>query len=278
MPVYFCSMKKALLFIFAAELFVWACNGNNNGDVKKDTPAGGELPKEAIDLYKAIKANPDSGTYRLQLAYMLDSINQAGLAIQQMDTIVMKDSTSDRLWSIRGHIAEDAKDTMKAMESYAKSLRINEAPGVMLSLANLYAEKKNPRALLITSRIKDLSLGKEYDANSAFIAGIYYARTGDKNAALQKFDESIANNYTFMEAYIEKGMVYFDNKQYPEALKVFKFASTVNNLYADAYYYQARCYEMTGNKDSAVMRFKQSLGLDKNLAEAHAGLKRLGAE
>lgn len=271
-------MSKALLCICTAALFVWACNGNNGNDVQKNTPATGELPKEVIDLYSAIKANPDSGTYRLQLAYALDSINLATLAIQQMDTLVMRDSISDRLWSIRGHIAEDAKDTMKAMESYAKSLRINEAPGVMLSLANLYAEKKNPRALLICSRIKDFSLGKEYDANSAFIAGIYYARIGDKNAALQKFDESIANNYTFMEAYIEKGMVYFDNKQYPEALKVFQFASTVNNLYADAYYYQARCYEMTGKKDSAIMRFKQSLGLDKNLAEAHAGLKRLGAE
>jgi hypothetical protein len=36
-----------------------------------------------------------------------------------------------------------------------------------------------------------------------------------------------------MEAYIEKGLVYFDAEQYQRALDVFKFASTVNNLYAD---------------------------------------------
>ena len=148
----------------------------------------------------------------------------------------------------------------------------------MLSLADLYAEKKNAESLLICSRVKNMGLGREKDADCAFITGVYFARTGDMQAALKSFDECIANNYTYMEAYIEKGLVYFDNKQYDEAMKVFSFAATVNNLYADAYYYQARCYEMMNKKDSAIQKFQQSLGLDKNLLEAHAGLKRLGAE
>ena len=73
-------------------------------------------------------------------------------------------------------------------------------------------------------------------------------------------------------------MVYFDNRQYDEALNVFQFAGTVNSLYADAYYYQAKCYEAMQKKDSAVEKYKQSLSLDKGLTEAHEGLKRLGAE
>jgi tetratricopeptide (TPR) repeat protein len=81
-----------------------------------------------------------------------------------------------------------------------------------------------------------------------------------------------------MEAYIEKGMVYFDNRQYEEALSVFQFAATVNALDADAYYYQAKCYEAMQKKDSAIEKYKQSLSLDKSLTEAHNGLKRLGAE
>jgi len=88
----------------------------------------------------------------------------------------------------------------------------------------------------------------------------------------------VASNYTYMEAYIEKGLVYFDRKDYNKALDVFRFASGINTLYADAYYYQARAYEMMNQKDSATMRYKQSLALDKTLVEAHAGLKRLGAE
>jgi tetratricopeptide (TPR) repeat protein len=79
-----------------------------------------------------------------------------------------------------------------------------------------------------------------------------------------------------MEAYMEKGLVYFDAKQYDKALQVFQFASTVNNLYADAYYYQGRCYEMTNKKDSAVLLFKQSLQLDPSLNEAREHLRKMG--
>lgn len=271
-------MKYSVLAVLLITVLLAACNGNTAGDIKNHDTSIVELPPPVNDLLHAVNANPDNNTLRLQLAYALDSIGQPLLALTQMDSLLKRDSTNDRYWLSRGSIAEDAKDTTKAIESYARALHINESPGGMLSLANLYAEKKNPRALLICSRIKDLALGKEFDANAAFIAGIYYARTGDRNAALQKFDESIGENYTFMEAYIEKGMVYFDNRQYAEALKVFNFAATINNLYADAYYYQARCYEMMNKKDSAIMRFKQSLGLDKNLKEAHNGLKRLEAE
>lgn len=271
-------MKKALLFVYTATLFVFACNGNNADDIKNHDVYYKELPKEITGLYSAVKSNPSNANLRLALAFALDSIGHPELAITQMDTLVARDTASEKLWVNRGAIAEDARDTLKAMESYSKALRLNESTGTLLKLANLYAETKNPRALLICGRVKDMAQGKEFDANSDFIAGIYYARTGNRNAALQKFDEAIAGNYTFMEAYIEKGMVYFDNRQYPEALKVFQFASAINRLYADAYYYQARCYEMLNKKDSAIMRFKQSLSLDKGLTEAHTGLKRLGAE
>ncbi|HWB24280.1 MAG TPA: tetratricopeptide repeat protein [Chitinophagaceae bacterium] len=271
-------MKKCLAAIVTTAILLTACNNNTPDVTPKPGETGNTLPKAVSDLYEAVRINPDSNNIRLKLAYALDSVNMADLALKQMDTLVSKDSTNYKLWLNRGSIAEDAKDTIKAMESYAKALHIYESPDGLLDLANLYAETKNPRALLICSRVKDMGLGAEYDASSAFIAGVYYARTHNRDAALQKFDECISNNYTYMEAYIEKGLVYFDNKQYNDALNVFNFAAKVNNLYADSYYYQARCYEMLNKKDSAVLRFKQSLGLDKNLTEAHAGLKRLGAE
>jgi tetratricopeptide (TPR) repeat protein len=271
-------MKRCIAAGFVILAIATACNGNSADDKPNRKPISVTLPKEVTDLYSAVNESPDSNNIRLRLAFALDSIGNPLLAIMQMDTLVKKDSTNYKLWLNRGSIAEDAKDTTKAMESYAKALRIYESPDGLLDLANLYAETKNPRALLICSRVKSMALGKEYDASSAFIAGVYYARTGKRNEALQEFDECIANNYTYMEAYIEKGMVYFDNRQYADALKIFQFAATINNLYADAYYYQARCYEMMNKKDSAVLRFKQSLGLDKNLKEAREGLKRMGSE
>jgi len=272
------NKKTGIVFLVLVTVFSAACGDKQTGNGTAATKTKNAYPPQVQNILDEVAAHPDSGNIRLKLVYALDSIGDFTNALQNINIILKKDSTNYRLWLNRGSIAEDAKDTLAAMESYANALRIYRSPDAMLSLANLYAETKNPRALLFTSRVKSLGLGKEYDAHSAFVTGIYYARTGKRAEALQAFDECIANNYTYMVAYIEKGLVYFDNKQYDEALKVFEFAATVDNLYADAYYYQARCYEMTGKKDLAVEKFHQSLSIDKTLAEAHAGLKRLGAE
>ena len=168
-------------------------------------------------------------------------------------------------WFAKGSVAEDAQDTATAIMSYTFASHIYPSPDALLSLANIYAERKSDSAIYYCSQVRSLNMGREFDAHCDFITGVYYARTNNKQKALQYFDDCIHANYTYMDAYIEKGLVYFDKGNYTEALQVFKLASTINNLYADAYYYQARCYEMMNMKDSAVLRFKQSLQLDNSL-------------
>jgi tetratricopeptide (TPR) repeat protein len=144
-----------------------------------------------------------------------------------------------------------------------------------LALANLYAETKNPKTLNICQQIDNLGLGREYDAYTAFFAGIFFSRMGNKDKALFFFDKSIANNYTFMEAYLEKGYVYFDTKKYDKALAVFKMAAEVKNRFADAYYWQGKCYEALNQKTEAVTKYQQALGFDNSMVEADAAIKRL---
>ena len=78
-----------------------------------------------------------------------------------------------------------------------------------------------------------------------------------------------------MVAYLEKGFIYYDQKKYSEALKIFELAATVSNTYADAYYWQAKCFEGLGNKKEALNNYQKALTLDKNLKEADDALKRL---
>ncbi len=226
-------------------------------------------------LQQQVKQHPDSIGLRLKLAIELDSLNMFKPALEQMDSLIKKDSANYGLWYTVGQVNEHAGDTMNAMKDYATAIRIYPSPDALLSLANLYAEQKNAQSLLICNRVKNMSLGREYDASAAFIAGVYNARTGSKQPAIKLFDECISNDYTYMPAYIEKGLVYFDDRQYQRALDVFSFAANVNHLYPDAYYYMGRCYEMMSQKDSAVFYFKQSLALDKESPETKAALERV---
>lgn len=269
-------MKFYLLVIAASYVFL-SCNNANNNDAHKNNALKDEQLSAVQNMQKLLQINPDSAGLRLQYAFILDSMKMYKEALVEMDTLIKRDSTNYGLLYTQGQIAEDAQDTLLALKSYARAAHIYESPDVLLALANLYAEMKNDRAILLCSRVKALGLGKDVNASCAFITGVYYARLHKSGEAIKYFDECVANNYTYMEAYIEKGLVYFDEKQYDKALQVFQFASSVNNLYADAYYYQARCYEMMNRKDSAVLRFKQSLQLDPTSNEAKEHLKQLGS-
>ena len=274
MPL-FLRMMKITLFIFFSLILISACNTSTDNNNQAQDASG--YYKEYIQYLNAqIKSSPDSTGLRLKLATVLDSAGNYHEALKQMDSLLLKDSANFGLWFTRGSIAEDAGDTILAINSYSRAVRVYPSADAMIKLANLYAEQKNDAALIICNQVKQLRLGREFDAHCAFIAGVYYARTANQKMALQSFDECIASNYTYMEAYIEKGLVYFDSKQYREALSVFIFAATVNSLDADPYYWQARCYEMMNIKDSAILRFKQSLSLDKNAPETIEALKRLG--
>lgn len=270
-------MKKLSAFIIIIYCFCACDNAETDKQSTADSIAGSS--GEYLQTFaQQLKNFPDSTGLRLQYAFALDSLNQFKEALKQMDFLTGRDSANYGLWFAKGNIAEDAADTLLALKSYARAAHLYESPDVLLALANLYAEQKDNRSILYCSRVKALGLGREYDAHCAFITGVYYARKHDMGSAVKYFDECISYSYTYMEAYIEKGLLFFDAKQYDKALSIFQFAATVNNLYADAYYYQARCYEMMNNKDSAVLFFKQSLQIDPTLKEADAHLKTLSSK
>ncbi|MGN6617036.1 MAG: tetratricopeptide repeat protein [Ilyomonas sp.] len=270
-------MNKKVFFFFII-LFAFAACNNNNDDKKAASASASakpEIPPQVKRLMEEVKQHPDSSGLRFKLATSLDSIGSYKEALGQMDSLIKNDSLNYGFWFAKAQIFEHAKDTAQAIQDYGRAIKIYPSPQALLSVANLYAEQKNERSILICNQVRNMGLGRETDAGCDFIAGVYNARTGNKQQAIKLFDRCIANDYTYMPAYIEKGLVYFDGKQYREALNVFQFASTVDHLYADAYYYMARCYEMINIKDSAVLRFKQAISLDKTLTQAYEGLKRV---
>ncbi len=255
----------ALIFLL---LMVAACNTNED-------PAFQENKASVSRLEKLVKEYPDSVGLKLSLLNYYDSIGLAAKAYPVLNELIANDSANYGLWFRRGQLEEVLEDTAAAINSYLRAINIYPGPEAQLSLAYLLAEKKDSKSMVICKRILELGLGRETEASCYFIQGVYYARIADFDKAETLFDQTIAASYTYMEAYIEKGLLFFDRGRYREALQVFTFASTINNLYADAYYYMARCYEMMQMKDSATIRFEQSLSLDKNMVEAKAGLERV---
>lgn len=262
---------KYCVFIVSTSLIAFSCGQNDGG--KKDANAAntGFIKGMVADISKY----PDSAGLRMRLVNTYDSLKMYKEAISQTDSLIKRDSLNNGLWFTKGQLQEDSGDTSAAIDSYTKAVNVYPSVEAQLHLANLYAETKNPKAISICESVSKLGMGRETDADCNFIAGIYYSRTGNSKKAVELFDKAINDNYTLMEAYMEKGFVYYDNKNYGEALKVFETAITINNTYADAYYWKAKCEEALGDKANAVNDYKRSLRLDQQLKEARDAIKRL---
>jgi len=255
-------------FLPLALFFFLACNTSSKKENKKSNAPIEQL-KEQIALY------PDSTELRMQLITILDSMSLYKDALYEMDILIKSDSFNANYWYEKASLYEKSKDTVAAIVNYKRAIRLYQSPEIMLTLANLYAEYRNDTSLMICKEIETTYTDRKYSADCLFVAGVYYARTGNTDKALEAFDYCINTSYSYIVAYLEKGFIFYDKKDYKKALEIFKLAAQVNATYADAYYWQAKCYEALHDKTNAIANYERALLLDKNLHEANDAIKRL---
>jgi tetratricopeptide (TPR) repeat protein len=116
-----------------------------------------------------------------------------------------------------------------------------------------------------------------YSSDILLMKGIYYTKRNIPDSAEQTFNKIMRDDYTYLQAYIEKGLLYFDQKKYAKALEVFTLSTEVKNDFADGYFWMAKTFLKLNNKEYAVLNFKKSLALDPSITEAREELKSLGA-
>lgn len=225
-------------------------------------------------LEQGTKQYPENPEFSRRLSEVYFHMGKSRQALEQYNSILEKDSTDFEIWYDKGILLAQMKDTAAAIEALEKSFSIQPINYSGLALATLYVSLKNPRAL----EICDLLLRTDTAAQQTepiFMKGVYYSETKNYNKALQQFDECIKRDWKMTDAYIEKGIVLFEQKKNKEALEIFKLASTVSNTNADAYFWMGRSHETLGNKKEAITNYQRAISLDRNFEEAWEAIQRL---
>ncbi len=164
---------------------------------------------------------------------------------------VKTDSTNPELWKGIYQLQLDKGDTANAVVSLQNYTLLSPQDGNgWLELAWLLADTKDKRALIVTDSLK-LVKDPEISTRAAYISGVYYSNIGQDDKAVAVFDSIISTNYTYLDAYIEKGIIQHDKKQYAEALKTFQQALKVSSSTAEIYFWISKCYDGLGNKAEA---------------------------
>jgi tetratricopeptide (TPR) repeat protein len=264
-------MNKLILAFFTITL--WACN--NNPKPLTDKPV--EIPTLEKEMKEAIAKFPDSILLKENLIQYYEDNDNVDLALAQTNDVLQKDSNNVRFWNKKGDLLFLNADTLNAIKAYEKSINIFPDPKIIMSLGALYAQTKSATSLALADA---LLIGKNAHAEkeALLIKGLYYSYTGEKQKAIFFFDKSLSFDYTFMPAYLEKGIALYDMNKLNEALLVFDKAVTVQNGYDEGYYWMGRCFEKLNKTQDAIDSYKSALLYDANYIEAKDALARLGVK
>jgi tetratricopeptide (TPR) repeat protein len=257
----------------------WELDKNeNNGDLLCAIAGMEGLQDSVLNYISDISSRfPGNIFFRNQLAEGYAAKGNYTTALAHSDTILLSDSGNALAWLNRGKYLALLSDTAQAIVALEKS---NAASGQLFvtgELANLYALTANEKTIpFCNALLKADSSGKNGEA--FYYKGIYYAVKQQPAAALQQFDECIKRDYTFKEAYIEKGAVQYEQKLYDAALQTFQTLQKIFNTYPDAYYWMGMCYEAKGDKAEAIANYQKTIALDKKFTQAVERLKALGGK
>jgi tetratricopeptide (TPR) repeat protein len=231
---------------------------------------------EAITfLEEAAKKLPESISVRIALARGFQKKQEYEKALSlcnniisiypgQLDALLLKADILDAQ-----NKSAESLQTLSVAYSYAPS-----DLDLVHNYAFALAEAKDPRALSLSDSLLRMDTSGTH-AEPYYFKGLYYENTGATAQALKLFDEAIRHDYYFIDAYMEKGEVLYDQKNYQQALKTFQLAVTITPTYAPAYYWVGKCLEAMGNKVDAKTNYQRAYGLDKSMTEARDAAARL---
>lgn len=268
-------MKNLIAFLFLV-IISFACNNHSANRLEtKDSlqqllqnfrDSIKKYPTDTLLKYNLVLTLQDAGRYK-EAVNVLDSMN-----IAWGDSVQMK-VYFNYLFK-RAELLVLAGDTAGAIKTLEFIVIPGELTEAGLQLANLYAETKNPKTISICDSMNKNDESKR-DPNPDYLKGVYYYNINDYEKALQQFNSCIKKDYTFLDAYMEKGRIFYKQNKCNEAIKVYDLAITVSNSFADAHFWKAKCLEALGNKEDAKISYQRAYAFDKTLTEAKEAADRI---
>lgn len=254
----------------------WQLDPKEEYALRLTTVLKNKNPDEAIRfLEDALERIPGSISLNILLAKGYESRNELDKALAICNSIVDQFPGQLDALMLQSEILQKQNKNAEALAVLEKAH--SYAPGdpdLAHQLAFEYADSKNPRALSLSDSLIKADVQNRH-AEPYYFKGLYFENTGKYEEAIKCFDEAIRHDYNFLDAYMDKGQTYFEQKKYGEALKTFQQATTVFPAEGLPYYWLGKTQEALGNKAEAKLDYQRAYGLDKTLAGAKEAADQL---
>jgi len=268
---------KNLLALSVLVTVLFACNNNSSNSAQQTQDSLQQLLQSYRD---SLKKYPTDTLLKYNLVLTLQEARRYKEAVNVLDSmnITMGDSAQTKVYFDylfkRSELLVLGGDTANAIKTLEFFIIPGELTEAGLQLANLYAETRNPKTIAFCDSMNKNDEGKR-DPNPDYLKGVYYYNIDDYSKALEMFNSCIKKDYTFLDAYMEKGRILYKQSKFKEAMDVYDIAIKVSNSFADAHYWKGKCQEALGQKDEAKISYQRAYAFDKTLTEAKEAADRI---
>lgn len=234
-------------------------------------------PDSAILFLKeAIGKLPKSFLLQLTLARSYDAMGKTDNALELTNKILEENPQQVDVMKMKADLLGKKGSNAAAIELLEKAYGLTPYDiELNYELAFKYAEAKNPGVLKICDSLMKVDT-LNLHAEPYYYKGIYYSNINEKAKALSLFDQALQHDYYYLNAYIEKARVLYDQKKFAEALKTVQLANTISATFPDAYFWMGKCQEAMGNLTEAKLNYQRAFGLDNSFIEAKEAAEKIG--
>jgi tetratricopeptide (TPR) repeat protein len=225
-------------------------------------------------LSEAAQKFPNSLDLKERLGYAYEQKKAYPQALQVYDELLKLDSSAFRTWAAKAYVLQETAGDSAALPAFEKSFVIQPISSIGEEIAFIYASQKKAQTLAFCDLLIKQDTAR-ISVKPYYCKGLYYKNTGNRAEAEKLFDYCMKEDYTFADAYMEKGQLLFEDKKYEEALRIFTLAKTNSPMYADAYYWAGKSMEALGRTGPAAIEYERAFVLDKDFTEAKAAMERL---
>jgi tetratricopeptide (TPR) repeat protein len=246
-------------------------------DTKTETNGITNADPALSSMINNIRNYPDSIGLVDKLIDTLSNRGDIDGAAAWCDSLVIRDSVNNFIYIlVKADLFRGAKKYDAAIGAYKEYLsKKPEEPLVFMTLANTMAEAGSAETLDFCNQIWQRFPTPQSRTGLSYIRGVYFNTKKQFAEARQWLDSTIRYDYSFADAYLEKGYSWYDEGNFQEAAKTFGKLTEVSPKNADGWYWLGKSYDTLRMADKAIAAYQRALMYDGSIAEATEAIERL---
>ena len=227
----------------------------------------GKYPETITAFKQAVKSQPDFVPAWYYLSVVYRESNQADKALAPIDKAIQLQPNSPNLYNQKYLVLRNLKRYREAAAAIKKAIELSPRAAFYLNRGYVRNELGDKQAA-----IDDYNQAIKFNPNYAdayYNRGIVRNELGDKQAAIDDYNLAIKINPKYAQAYYNRGSVRYELGDKQGAIDDYNQAIKINPNYAQAYYNRGVVRNELGDKQGAIDDYTQAIKINPNLAEAY---------